>query len=81
MDIHSLREPNMLVLSRKPGEKLAVEGGIVLTIVHVDGQQVRLGFEAPEPAAVRRTELPAPADIDDGFNSGRPLVAEACLGI
>ena len=47
----------MLVLSRKPGERIVIDGGIVVTVVKVDRNQVRLGFEAPPQVAIRREEL------------------------
>jgi carbon storage regulator len=49
----------MLVLSRKPGEKLHIEGGITVTVLEVHGGRVKLGVEAPGPVTVRRSELPA----------------------
>ena len=44
----------MLVLSRKLNEKIVIDGGIVLTIVKIDRNQVRIGIEAPG----RRPGLP-----------------------
>ena len=37
----------MLVLSRKVNEKIVIDGGIVVTVVKIEGGQVRLGIEAP----------------------------------
>ncbi len=37
----------MLVLSRRPGERLIVGDDIVITVVSVSGGHVRLGIEAP----------------------------------
>ena len=37
----------MLVLSRKVNEKVVDDGGIVVTVVKIEGGQVRLGIEAP----------------------------------
>jgi carbon storage regulator len=47
----------MLVLSRKPGERLHIGNGITITVVAVQGRQVRLGIEAPAVVPVRRAEL------------------------
>ena len=44
----------MLVLTRKPGEKIVVDGGIVLTVLEVRGNKVRLGIEAPVGEGVTR---------------------------
>jgi carbon storage regulator len=63
----------MLILSRKPGEKVVIGNGITLTVVEVQGNRVRLSFDAPEQVRILRAELahrqgePLDADLD-----GRP---------
>jgi carbon storage regulator len=47
----------MLVLSRKPGEKIVIGDGITVTVVEVDGNRVRLGIEAPADVRILRGEL------------------------
>jgi carbon storage regulator len=47
----------MLVLSRKVNEKIVIDGGIVVTVVKIEGGQVRLGIEAPEHIKVLRQEI------------------------
>ena len=47
----------MLVLSRKPGERLHVGDGIIVTIVRISGSSVRIGIEAPQEVRVMREEL------------------------
>jgi len=47
----------MLVLSRKCGESIVVDGDIKLTIMKVSGNRVRLGIEAPSDVTVARSEL------------------------
>ena len=49
----------MLVLSRKPGEKVVIDGGITVTLVKVSGQQVKIGIEAPADVSILRGELVA----------------------
>jgi carbon storage regulator len=49
----------MLVLSRRPGEKLSIGNGITLTVVVVKGHQVRVGIDAPEQVRILRGELAA----------------------
>ncbi len=46
----------MLVLSRKVNEKIVIDGGIVLTVVKIEGGQVRLGIEAPSHVKIYREE-------------------------
>ncbi len=55
----------MLVLTRRRSEKLYIGGDICVTVVRLEGGQVRLGIEAPRHVAVVRAELTrhgAPAD-------------------
>jgi len=42
----------MLVLSRKPGEKVMVGNTITLTVVAVAGNHVRIGIDAPDHARI-----------------------------
>jgi carbon storage regulator len=53
----------MLVLSRKLNEKIIINGDITVTVVKIDGKQIRLGIEAPREVTIRREELvDRPAD-------------------
>ena len=48
----------MLVLSRKPGERVLVPRcGMSVTVVAIEGNVVRLGFEAPPEVSVYREEV------------------------
>jgi carbon storage regulator len=47
----------MLVLSRKVNEKIVIDGGIVVTVVKIEGGQVRLGIDAPRHVRVFRQEI------------------------
>jgi len=47
----------MLVLSRKVNEKIVIDGDIVVTVVKIEGGQVRLGIEAPGHIKVFRQEI------------------------
>jgi carbon storage regulator len=47
----------MLVLSRKPGEKIVIGGGIVIHVGEAAGGRVRIGIEAPCAVPVLRGEL------------------------
>jgi carbon storage regulator len=49
----------MLVLSRKIGEEIVIGDNIRVTVVAIRGNQVRLGFSAPEDVAIQRSELRA----------------------
>ena len=47
----------MLVLSRKINERLLLDGDIRISVLHISGNQVRLGIEAPDRVKVIREEL------------------------
>jgi carbon storage regulator len=47
----------MLVLSRKPGEKVVIGNGITVTVVEAQGHRVRLGIDAPADVRILRGEL------------------------
>jgi carbon storage regulator len=47
----------MLVLSRKVNEQIVIGNNIRMTVVSIRGNQVRLGFEAPQSVPIFRDEL------------------------
>lgn len=47
----------MLVLTRKSGESIVIGSDIRLTILEIQGRQIRLGIEAPSDVAVHRGEV------------------------
>lgn len=47
----------MLVLSRKPGEKIHIGNSITITIVRIGPNTVRLGIDAPRDTPIIRDEL------------------------
>lgn len=53
----------MLVLSRKPGEKILIGEDVTLTIVRIGPNTVRVGIEAPTALRIVREEL---VDLDAG---------------
>ncbi len=47
----------MLVLNRRPGESLNIGDDIRITVLSVQGAQVRIGIAAPKKVAVHREEI------------------------
>jgi carbon storage regulator len=47
----------MLVLSRKVGETIVIDGCITVTVVAVDGNKIRLGITAPPEVRIDREEV------------------------
>jgi len=47
----------MLILTRRAGEKLMIGDDIEVTVLSVNGRQVRLGILAPDDVAIHREEI------------------------
>ncbi|MGV8917796.1 MAG: carbon storage regulator CsrA [Pseudomonas sp.] len=47
----------MLILTRRPGETIRINDDISITVIAVQGQQVRVGISAPAAVAVHREEI------------------------
>jgi carbon storage regulator len=47
----------MLILSRKSGESIVIDGRIHVKIVRVEGDVVKVGIEAPADVPVHRKEV------------------------
>ena len=47
----------MLVLRRKVGEAIVISEGIRVKVISVQGDQVKLGIEAPQHVSVYRQEI------------------------
>jgi carbon storage regulator len=47
----------MLILSRKAGESIVVDGRIHVKVIRVEGELVKLGIEAPAEVPVHRLEV------------------------
>jgi carbon storage regulator len=47
----------MLVLSRRPSQRIVIGDNIVVSIVSVSGDRVKLGFQCPASVPVHREEI------------------------
>lgn len=47
----------MLILTRRIGENLMIGDDVVVTVLGVNGNQVRIGVEAPQDVEVHREEI------------------------
>lgn len=54
----------MLVLTRKPGEQIVIDGNVVITVLKIGPGRVKLGIKAPDDVDITRTEL----ILTDGTN-------------
>jgi carbon storage regulator CsrA len=60
----------MLVLSRKVGEQICIDGNITVTINRIEGNRVSLSFDAPRDVHIVRAEL---RPFGDGFPAPRTV--------
>ena len=47
----------MLILGRKPGDQIVIDGGITVTVLACEKGSVRLGFSAPADVTILRGEI------------------------
>lgn len=47
----------MLILSRKLGETIVIDGRIRVTVIRVEGEAVKIGIDAPSSVPVHRLEV------------------------
>ncbi len=71
----------MLVLTRKLMERLYIGDDVCVTVVRLEGGQVRLGIEAPREVSVVRAELVPERDVAAGVapRAARPARGGAGL--
>ncbi len=49
----------MLVLGRKVGETIVIDGQISVTVLEIKGGRIKLGIQAPSSVSIHRSELQA----------------------
>jgi carbon storage regulator len=64
----------MLVLSRKMSQQIMIGSEISITVVKIEGNQVRLGVQAPPDVTILRDELQLITDERRGRCRRRPQV-------
>lgn len=47
----------MLILSRKPGETVVIDGRIRVKVIRVEGDVVKIGIDAPADISIHRQEV------------------------
>ncbi|MBC7966210.1 MAG: carbon storage regulator [Fuerstia sp.] len=65
----------MLVLTRKCGEEIVIDGGIRIQVLESKGGRVRLGISAPRDVLVARSEVYSSARVNTS-----PIDLETPLG-
>ncbi|WP_339220305.1 carbon storage regulator CsrA [Paenibacillus sp. FSL W7-1332] len=47
----------MLILSRNKGQKIMINDNIIFSVLEINGDQVRIGIEAPSNVTIYREEI------------------------
>jgi carbon storage regulator len=47
----------VLIITRRPGEKIMLGDDVVIEVIEVSGSSVRVGIQAPKSVAVYREEI------------------------
>jgi carbon storage regulator len=67
----------MLILRRRIGERIVIDGRIEVTVLHIRGGKVRLGFSAPRNVRVLREEVLRPPSDGAEEAEATPVEVEA----
>lgn len=67
----------MLVLTRKPGERILIGDDIVVTILDVRGDGIRVGIDAPRGVRIQREEIVREVGESNVAATKAPADAEA----
>ena len=70
----------MLLLTRRPGEKLIINDNVTVTVLSIKGNQVRIGIEAPRDVKVHREEIYERIVKEREAMKVTPMVRHANLG-
>lgn len=71
--LYSDEVKEMLVLSRKEGERLCIGNDVTITVNRISGNRITLGIDAPRDVRIVRGELelePPTSDRDGGSAEG-----------
>ncbi len=69
----------MLILSRKAGDAIVIDGGIRIVVVQCDRGGVRIGIEAPPETTILRAELLDQVAAQNQRASVRDAIAPALV--
>jgi carbon storage regulator len=70
----------MLVLSRRPGEKIVIGDDIIVTVTEISGNRVRLAVDAPCKVPILRGELTLWQDEPAADDSADLVAGDETLG-
>ncbi len=66
----------MLIITRRPGEKLMIGDDIVVEIMEVSGSSVRVGIAAPRSVPVYREEIWTAVKEENAAAAASPVIPD-----
>jgi carbon storage regulator len=66
----------MLVLNRRRGEAIVLDGGIRIVVLDSDNRGARIGIEAPRETRIQREELVDPGGGSQGLGDREATAAD-----
>jgi carbon storage regulator len=70
----------MLVLTRRAGQEIVIDGGITVTVLSIQGSKVRLGVQAPSSVRVDRREVSELRVQGAALSAARSSSVLPCVG-
>lgn len=70
----------MLILGRRPGDAIVIDGGIRIVVLTCDRRGVRIGIEAPPSVSIVREEIVAQV-VDENRRANVTAADAALVGI
>jgi len=70
----------MLILGRRPGDSIVIEGGIRVVVLAIDRKSVRLGIEAPPTVSILRGEIVSAIEDENRRASATAETAAEWIG-
>lgn len=58
----------MLILTRKSGQEVVIDGHIIVKIISMKGGQVRIAFDAPSDVSIHRREIQNKIELEEGHH-------------
>ena len=72
---------SMLILSRKVGQSIVINGNSIVKVVRLDGDQIKLGIDAPREVTVHREEIQPQKDTGVPASGGSASGLKAAFGL
>ena len=66
----------MLIITRRPGEKIMIGDDVVVEVIEVSGSSIRVGIAAPKRIPVYREEIWAAVKEENAAAAASPVIPD-----